>query len=518
MKKAILYVRVSTDEQASHGYSLRDQEQRLIAYANIQGIEIKAIFREDHSAKNFNRPEFNKLYEFAKANKRNIDLLLFIKWDRFSRNATEAYEVLKKFGQLSIEPQAIEQPLDLEIPENKLMLALYLSAPEVENDRRSMNTINGIRRAKKEGRWVCGSPKGYSNQRDEYNKPIIVPNDDAVHIKEAFEEIAKGLKPYDHIRQELNKKGFKCSKSNFATLIRNPVYAGKIWMKAYKNESEMVVQGIHEAIIDESMFNKVQDILNGRSKKINRPKVHKSKHELPLRGFLYCSGCQNKLTGSGSMGVGGKYFYYHCNHCGKIRIPAQRANDSLLSVLESFKIRPEYKALFIKIFKDQYLDNKQHKAKTKSNCQTRIAKLEERIINLEDKFADNEISVSDYQKMSTRYDSQIMGLRAETAEIDIEKQDLNSMLNKAVDLLERLDIVYNEAEVEDKQKLISSIFKGKMYFEENRVRTTDLNEVVKLVCSNNKGFRGTKKRLMLKNQHQSGQVAGARFELTTFGL
>jgi len=42
---------------------------------------------------------------------------------------------------LAIEPQAIEQPLDLSIPENKMMLAFYLAAPEVENDRTALNTF-----------------------------------------------------------------------------------------------------------------------------------------------------------------------------------------------------------------------------------------------------------------------------------------------------------------------------------------------------------------------------------------
>jgi len=53
-----------------------------------------------------------------------------------------------------IMPIAIEQPLDLTIPEQKLMLAVYLSMPEVENDRRGLNVKYGIRRAKKEGRWM----------------------------------------------------------------------------------------------------------------------------------------------------------------------------------------------------------------------------------------------------------------------------------------------------------------------------------------------------------------------------
>ncbi len=120
--------------------------------------------------------------------------------------------------------------------------------------------------------------------------------------------------------------------------------------------------------------------------------------------------------------------------------------------------------------------------------------------------------------MKDRYENQITELRLELTEIEIEKHDLNLMLNNAANLLERLDIVYDETEIEDKQKLISSIFKGKMYFEENRVRTTDLNEVVKLVCSNNNDYKRTKKRMTLKNQRHSGQVAGTRIELVTSGL
>jgi len=82
------------------------------------------------------------------------DLILFIKWGRFSRNTGDAYNMIAILRNLGIEPQAIEQPLDLSIPENKLMLAIYLSAPEVENDRCALNVLYGICKAKKEGRWM----------------------------------------------------------------------------------------------------------------------------------------------------------------------------------------------------------------------------------------------------------------------------------------------------------------------------------------------------------------------------
>lgn len=69
--------------------------------------------------------------------------------------------LLRKFD---VELQAIEQPLDLTIPENKMMPAFYLAVPEVKNDRRALNTFHGMRRARKEGRYI---PK-YKNEENRF--------------------------------------------------------------------------------------------------------------------------------------------------------------------------------------------------------------------------------------------------------------------------------------------------------------------------------------------------------------
>ena len=186
MKDVILYVRVSTDEQAGRGYSLRDQEQKLFNYCKMNDLNVMEIFREDYSAKTFNRPEFKKLLSYCKKNKRDIHQLLFIKWDRFSRNTTESYRILGEFNQLAIKVNAIEQPLDLTIPEQGLMLAVYLSMPEVENQRRSLNVIAGMRRAFKEGRYVGNASRGFDNGVDAAKKPLLVPNEEAKYIQKAF--------------------------------------------------------------------------------------------------------------------------------------------------------------------------------------------------------------------------------------------------------------------------------------------------------------------------------------------
>ena len=140
MKYADLYIRVSTDEQADKGYSQRDQEERLRKYCELKEISIRHVYIEDHSAKSFKKPQWQKHLSVLRKSKnnKNATLLLFTKWDRFSRNAGDAYQMLNTLRGFSVEPTAIEQPLDLSIPENKIMLAFYLASPEVENDRRPL--------------------------------------------------------------------------------------------------------------------------------------------------------------------------------------------------------------------------------------------------------------------------------------------------------------------------------------------------------------------------------------------
>lgn len=94
------------------------------------------VIYEDHSAKSFDRPAWTDYLKELKKKKAHSSLILFTKWDRFSRNAGDAYFMINQLEKAGVIPQAIEQPLDMSIPENKLLLAIYLATPEVENDRR----------------------------------------------------------------------------------------------------------------------------------------------------------------------------------------------------------------------------------------------------------------------------------------------------------------------------------------------------------------------------------------------
>jgi site-specific DNA recombinase len=348
MKNVILYFRVSTDEQADKGFSLRDQEQKLLNYCNSNNLNVLAVFKEDHSAKTFNRPEFKKLLLFVKNNKSKVQQLLFTKWDRFSRNTTESYNKIKDFNELGIIVNAIEQPLDLSIPEQGLMLAVYLSMPEVENHRRSLNVIAGMRRAFKEGRYVVSPPKGYDMGRDDQNKPILVPNNDATFIKEGFELLSKGIYSQKEVLQRLTKKGFKTSKSAFGRIIRNPIYHGDIYLKAFKDEPEQTIKGIHEPLISKTIFNTVQYHIDGGKKqyKVAHKKVNE---KFPLKDFVLCPNCHKPLKASSSKGRNKYYSYYHCAKPCNTRYKAENVENWFSNFLGGISLNTNTRKLLFKM-------------------------------------------------------------------------------------------------------------------------------------------------------------------------
>jgi len=233
------YVRVSTDEQAEKGFSQRNQEEMLRKYCSINHIQIRNVIYEDHSAKTFNRPQWKKFLADLKKYKNKINMVLFMNWDRFSRNAGDAYQMINVLRKLGVEPQAIEQPLDLSVPENKMMLAFYLAAPEVENDRRALNTFQGLRRGKKEGRHMGMAPYGYANKITEDGKKYIaIVPEKAAKLIWIFEQVARNVFSTESIYQMAKDKGLVLSKSNLWVILRNPLYCGKIVVPKYKDEEE----------------------------------------------------------------------------------------------------------------------------------------------------------------------------------------------------------------------------------------------------------------------------------------
>jgi site-specific DNA recombinase len=511
MRKAILYIRVSTDEQADKGYSQNHQEERLRKFCEINGYVVVSVYREDYSAKTFNRPRFNELLTFLRKNKNKANLLVFTKWDRFSRNTADAYGMISTLEKLGVESQAIEQPLDLSIPENKIMLAFYLAAPEVENHRRSLNVFVGMRRAKKEGRWMGTAPKGYNNITTVEGKRIIVPNEDAPFLKFAFEQLATGHFHIDHVRRMCNEKGLICCKDNFWQLMKNPVYCGKIQVAAYKDEEFTIVKGNHEPIISEELFNHVQDVLAGRKR---LPYSSRVKEEFPLRGFVTYPRCQKNLTASCSRGgSGNKHYYYHCIKGCPERIKAVVLHDSFLNILESITYDTNVTRLHEEITKHLTGAKNEQKAVVKLQDQAELKKNRDRLKNAEQMMLDGLITPAEYRDIKKRYELLIDTTVKKEASIGPVDSEFKANLKRGLCLLKNLPQTYLAADIKGRQSIIRSILAENLTISENGVRTGKLNSVFSLIASINGAYSPKKKRTIAKILQLSAREVPTRFEL-----
>lgn len=484
---ADLYIRVSTDEQADKGYSQRDQEERLRKYCELQKISIRKVILEDHSAKTFNRPEWMRLLSDLRKRRGQIDCILFTKWDRFSRNAGDAYQMINSLRKLEVEPQAIEQPLDLSVPENKMMLAFYLAAPEVENDRRALNVLHGMRRAKKEGRWMGPAPVGYANKITEDGKKFIAPIEPQAGImKWVFKTLVTGQYTVEQIFKEAKSRGIKVCRSNFWNSLRNPVYCGKIYIGPYKDEPMRHVPGLHQPIISESLFYDVQDYLDGK-KKNYRTKVG-SQDILQLRGYLLCPKCGKLLTGSASKGNGGQYYYYHCvSSCGA-RFKAENANDLFCRELRKYIPRPGMEKAYAHVINTAY------KVRTKSqrddikSLSEQIDAANSDIVRGRKLLLKEEIDAQDFREIKRENEKKIDILEARLIEISRVSTNIEPLLEKAVSNLAHLDELYKEGDVKRKRVIIGSIYPEKLTFDGFQYRTTRVNEAVELIYTLDKGF------------------------------
>ena len=514
MQTAIIYTRVSTDEQAEKGYSLRDQQQRLEKHCEAKGYEIVKHFQDDHSAKTFNRPEFHNLLDFIKKNKGRVKKIVVAKWDRFSRNMEASLNMISFLLKLGITVEAMEQPLDESVPENLLMKAFYLAAPQVENARRSLNTTNGMRRALKEGRYVSTAPYGFKNTRDEQNRPIITPSGMAPVVKKAFEEIASGNFQIEVLRKRLLKDGLKISRSNFYTLLRNPIYCGLIRVKAYKDEPEEIVQGIHEPIISEALFYEVQNVLDGKKKA--KTKYSLVNNEYPMRGHLICPRCGKTLTGSSALGNGGKYYYYHCTAGCKERHKSDVPHNAFEIWLKDISIKPELAALYLAVMEDVFKTNEGDRDAEIKKLHEKIEANKELLRSSALKLAKDDIDKFVYHTVRDKVNEENRAFEYKITELKKLDSGFKEYCHYGISLLSNMGHYYTTATIENKQRMLGLIFPEKLVFSNNTFQTMQPNEILTLLCNGGKGFSPNEKGLFKNKLEKSCVVTALGFKPKTF--
>ena len=303
VKRAVIYVRVSTVEQAEEGNSLSTQEKICREYALKNGYEVVDVFIErGESAKTANRTELQKMFQFIAHKKNSITAIIVYKIDRMSRNTDDYSQIrimLKRYG-VTIK-SATEQIEDT--PAGRFMENMMANVAQFDNDMRTERCVGGMRDAIIEGRYVWTAPIGYSNVKV-MDRATIAPNEMAPLVLKAFEMVATGLYTTDSVRIQITKEGLvkkngkPVSKGYFYMMLSNELYMGQI------HKFGEFHKGRFDAIVSEDLFIQVQKILKHKGHKVSEYKTDNP--AFPLRRFVFHpSGL--KLTGSFSKG---KYPYY----------------------------------------------------------------------------------------------------------------------------------------------------------------------------------------------------------------
>ena len=487
----IIYCRVSSDEQVE-GTSLDVQEERLKVYCERKGYNIIDIpHREDESGKTFEkRPIIQSIMKYIRSHKGQVDKLLVLRWNRYSRDLFSACENLGVLMRLGVEVNSIEEPLDYNSSSWPTQLGIYIGIAQGDNISRSKATIDGIRGTLKRGRCANRAPRGYKNVRlGKHNTHVEIDEEKAKIVKQVFQEVAKGVEAPCHLRKRMCPS---ISESSFLEMLRNVFYIGKILVPAYKDEQEQIVPGIHEPLISEETFYKVQEVLDGKRKKV--PKLGKAiDPNLFLRKYLVCPVCGHSLTGSTSGGNGGKYTYYHCSHDGKhIRKRAEEVNESFANYVDGLKPNEVVLNLYKEILQDLRGEQGREKLKEAEALRKKVQEYEEMLQALDDKYCRNRVSDDNYDRMSINYKKRIDELQQKIMLLSKGSKEMGEKIDYSLNLLNNLRKIMIDGPVKLKCALLGSMFFDKIVYDGKNYRTTNYNKVLDLIFQETNKLRGYK--------------------------
>ena len=480
----ILYCRVSSEEQAE-GSSLDYQEMALKAYCANHDYNVLMTKKEDHSAKSYtlDRPELKSIYDYCKHHKGEVSKVLFLRWDRFTRSLEFATTYKRKFmDELGVEINAVENPIDFNGTEWSTMLGIYCGVAHTEDEKISKRTKDGIHGTLLKGKCSNKAPRGYKNVRHgKHDTEVVIDPVVAPKVKEAFAAVASGSECPNRVRQRLFPN---VGKSSFSEMLRNVFYIGKIHVPAYKDDPEQIVDGVHEALIDEETFYKVQEILDGRKKNTPKMRVKLPHPDFFMRAYLVCPICGHAITASHSRSRNGnKYGYYHCSHDQKhLRVRAEQANESFARYIGALKPNRTVLNLYETVLEELRTEGQRSVRETIRNIEDEIVKLQSRIEKAMDAYLDNEITKEEKQEMVNRYKRDIVQKEQRIAVLKtVNRTNIEPKLGYAISLIDNMEEVITDAPTETKMLLLGSMFPDKIEFDGENYRTASYNKVLDLI-------------------------------------
>jgi site-specific DNA recombinase len=476
-KKAVIYARVSTEEQAKEGFSINAQLTDMRRYADLYQMDIIDEYIDEGASgsKIEGRLEMKRLLKDASSKKYNV--VLFYKIDRMSRNLKNALDIVDVFHKNNIEIITLKESIDTSTPAGKMFFNIMSSTAEFERDTIVERVKMGMTERAKQGKFNGGLCLGY----DSVNKHLVINDAEALIVKEIFNLTEQGL-GLKAITGRINEKGFKSKRNKlFSTnaikqILDNPMYIGKIrfnqvvdWnekRRSGKNENFILADGEHEPIISQEQWDKVQNIRQKRSVKPSR-----SLEPYLLSGIIKCPVCGHGMVPSRSKGAAGQtYRYYVCGQyqnkgkeaCRPHSIRADKAEQHVFEELSRIVANPSTLKKIIKETNNQRRHSMEPINEEIKQLKAKVSKVTNHIDKLMNALLDDELpqeivkpKLVSSQEQKKQLEGRLEALNIEITEADTAPVDYDSVQRLLGDFKQLL----SQVTAEEQKVLFRSIIK-----------------------------------------------------------
>lgn len=352
------YVRVSTSKEVQLN-SLESQKLYFIEKINkYMNWNFLGIYEDEGiSGRNTkSRKGFNKMIKDALNG--NIDLILVKSFSRFSRNVSDAIEIIRKLREKNIGIFFEEENIYTLDMRGELLLTILFSIAEQETANVSLHVQLGKEMLATRG-IISNGAKCYGYDYDKETKTFKINPKEANVVKTIFYMYGKKHKSVPKIKQylKLNKIKTYCgneiwNEANIMKLLKNERYIGNISLMKRRGINVAVnlnrkdyyhVTNFCDKIIDEKLFDLVQERIKERTKAPignNSDKPFLSMLRCPLCGYVY------RYTGKNYYNIYRDYLV--CNKCSKKGI----SSNLLINIFNECVLKIINEDLLSKIYKE----------------------------------------------------------------------------------------------------------------------------------------------------------------------
>jgi DNA invertase Pin-like site-specific DNA recombinase len=347
VKRAVIYVRVSSRDQAEGGYSLEAQMGACRQFVTDHGWTLVGEYIDaGESAKTADRPQLKQMLADIKDDP-TVSFLVVHKIDRFARSLEDHVRIRAELKKRGVGLVSATEGLE-DSPSGRMVEGILASISAWYSENLGQETRKGMLQKVKNGIWPSVAPIGYRNVRTGEGRKaeaVIVPDDAmAPLVRQAFELYASGEFPLTKLHREMVGRGMRTyrgaaiTRSQLARMLRNRVYIGVVvW-------GGLVVAGKHQPLVSRETFERVQEVFRVHDKAGARLREHPHY----LKGTVACAGCGSRLSMTISKG---RYPYFFC--IGR----AQRRTDCSEAYVPAAELEVQVEDIFKKIsFTDEMRD------------------------------------------------------------------------------------------------------------------------------------------------------------------